>query len=155
MVGQRETLGDPGRHELLRGLERLDDLQSLARCGRAKRVDHAERRKVEGNAAFKARDFDGAILAYLDAIWLLRPAPEPDDMPLASGCVPRGDLAAGLLGPKGEAATMGLGEAALDGRAAALVRSLHGNLANAALATSSSPSTTRTRAATPSRRRRP
>ncbi|KAH8098671.1 tRNA-Phe hydroxylase [Aureococcus anophagefferens] len=115
MGGPRETLGDPGRHELLRGLERLDDLQSLARCGRAKRVDHAERRKVEGNAAFKARDFDGAILAYLDAIWLLRPAPEPDDMPLASGCVPRGDVAAGLLGPKGEAATMGLG----DGRSTA------------------------------------
>lgn len=133
MGGPRETLGDPGRHELLRGLERLDDLQSLARCGRAKRVDHAERRKVEGNAAFKTKDFDGAILAYLDAIWLLRPAPEPDDMPLASGCVPRGDVAAGLLGPKGEAAAMALGDGPLDGRAAALVRSLHGNLANAAL----------------------
>ena len=83
---EREVLEDTGRQELLRGLERLEDLQTLGRSSRARRVNHAEARKARGNACFKAKDLDGAILAYLGA----RPRPANNfclSSPLPPVCV--------------------------------------------------------------------
>ena len=54
-------------------------------------------------------------------------------MPLASGYCPRDEAAAGLLGRRGEARHLGFEDAATAERAAALVRSLHGNLSMVAL----------------------
>lgn len=54
-------------------------------------------------------------------------------MPLASGCVPRGEIAAGLLGPKGEAKGVDAGDAAFKEKVATLIRSLHGNISMVAL----------------------
>lgn len=138
---------------LIEGLGRLDELQRMGGASRVRRVAHAEDRKAAGNASFKAKELDKAIHNYLgaytfrnlnniiisppfsraDAIWLLRAEPAPEDMPLASGCVPRGEIAAGLLGPKGEAKGVDAGDAAFKEKVATLIRSLHGNISMVAL----------------------
>jgi len=47
--------------------------------------------------------------------------------------VPRGEIAAGLLGPKGEAKGVDAGDAAFKEKVATLIRSLHGNISMVAL----------------------